>query len=151
MAGSDGLCAAHRDPNRMREIGRKGGSVGKGNAALRRSMVERPSLREYLRETVAPSEVWQALRLALEGGSEPARVSASKVLLEALHDPHEKREPVVVEYDVTPEQAAATLAVLEEAGLLVAPKTVVELRAKVVRLEAQLAAIPAHVVAEYVA
>jgi hypothetical protein len=45
-----------------------------------------PSLRDYLRREVAPARIWRALELALEGGSEAARVSASKVLMDALAD-----------------------------------------------------------------
>jgi len=43
-------------------------------------------LRVYLRENVAPSDVWAALKLAMEGQNESARVSASKVLMDALSE-----------------------------------------------------------------
>jgi hypothetical protein len=38
-----------------------------------------PALREYLRDNVEPAEVWAALKLAMEGQNESARVAASKV------------------------------------------------------------------------
>jgi hypothetical protein len=43
-------------------------------------------LREYLRENVSPQRVWQAIEAALEGASESARVSASRRLVDALHE-----------------------------------------------------------------
>jgi hypothetical protein len=82
LAGTDGLCSAHRDPGRMRELGKLSGQ------ARSRPKAERvpPSLREYLRAEVPPAEVWRALKTALEGNSEAARVSASKVLMDALSE-----------------------------------------------------------------
>ena len=50
------------------------------------------SLRIYLKREVSPAEVWLALKAALEGQSEAARVSASKVLLDALHEPEREKE-----------------------------------------------------------
>jgi hypothetical protein len=38
-----------------------------------------PSLREFLKREVPAAEVWNALKLALEGSSESARVSAARV------------------------------------------------------------------------
>jgi hypothetical protein len=81
-----GYCVAH-DPERpadmMRELGRRSGR------SRREPKPERvhPSLRAYLKQEVAPSEVWAALRLAMEGANESARVSASKVLMDALSEP----------------------------------------------------------------
>ncbi|MGH3079632.1 MAG: hypothetical protein ACRDNH_00655 [Gaiellaceae bacterium] len=92
LAGSDGLCSAHRDPDRMRELGKKGGSIGKGGAARRKAIAENPNLRDFLRANVAPAEVWRAIQAALEGSSEAARVSASILLIDALHQPELERE-----------------------------------------------------------
>lgn len=87
----DGFCIAHSGRLDMKAIGRKGGSVGKGNARLRQTL-QQPTLRAYLRENVSPAEVWTALKAALEGQNETARVSASRVLLDALHEPERERE-----------------------------------------------------------
>lgn len=76
----------------MRELGRRGGRVGKGNAQLRRSIAGGPNLREYLLENVSPQEVWGALKAAMEGSSEAARVSAAKVLLDALQERQQDRD-----------------------------------------------------------
>jgi hypothetical protein len=78
LAGTDGLCAAHRDPGRMHELGRKGGSVGRHNAAIRRQTPA--SLRQKLRDELDPGLVLGAVRQALAGSSEAARVSAVKLL-----------------------------------------------------------------------
>ena len=51
-----------------------------------------PSLREYLLENVEPARVWQAIERALDGSSESARVSAAKVLLDALAEPQQERD-----------------------------------------------------------
>jgi hypothetical protein len=51
-----------------------------------------PSLRDYLRTNVPPERVWRALELALEGQNESARVSASRVLMDALHEPQQFEE-----------------------------------------------------------
>jgi hypothetical protein len=75
----------------MRELGAKGGSVGRGNAKLREKIKRSPSLRDYLRTNVEPAEVWRALSLALENGG-AAGVSASKLLIDALHEPEREKE-----------------------------------------------------------
>jgi hypothetical protein len=78
LAGTDGLCAAHRDPARMVELGRRGGAVGKGNARIRKQTPA--SLRAMLRERLDPELVLAAVQQALAGSSEAARVSAVKLL-----------------------------------------------------------------------
>jgi Stress-induced bacterial acidophilic repeat motif len=83
LAGTDGLCTAHRDPERMRELGRKGGKAG---GEIKPERVPE-GLRAYLQREVPPSRIWQALETAMNGQSEAARVSAARVLLDALSDP----------------------------------------------------------------
>ncbi len=51
-----------------------------------------PVLRDYLLENVAPSEVWEALQLALRGSNESARVSAARLLLDALHQEQKEKQ-----------------------------------------------------------
>jgi hypothetical protein len=67
----------------MKELGRKG---GRRNGKIKPERVHE-GLREYLKREVAPSEVWAALKLAMEGQNESARVSASRVLMDALSEP----------------------------------------------------------------
>jgi hypothetical protein len=61
--------------------------------ARRRPNPERvhEGLRAYLRREVSPAEVWAALKLAMEGQNESARVAASRVLMDALHEPEDNR------------------------------------------------------------
>jgi hypothetical protein len=85
VVNAAGYCVAH-DPEKpmdMRALGRKSGE------ARRRPNPERvhQNLREYLRQNVEPAEVWAALKLAMEGENESARVSASRVLMDALAEP----------------------------------------------------------------
>jgi hypothetical protein len=64
--------------------------LGKASAKARaRPNPERvhESLRDYLKREVPPERVWRALELAMEGQNESARVSASRVLMDALHEP----------------------------------------------------------------
>lgn len=75
LAGSDGLCSAHRDPERMRELDRRG---GKASGGVKPEQVA-ASLREELRK-LDPSIVRGAIEQALAGGNESARVSAVKLL-----------------------------------------------------------------------
>jgi hypothetical protein len=43
-------------------------------------------LREYLKREVPPERVWHALEAAMLGSNESARVAASRVLMDALHE-----------------------------------------------------------------
>ena len=72
----------------MRELGRRSGR------ARRKPNPERvhESLRTYLRREVPPERVWQALEAAMLGNSESARVAASRVLMDALHEPERDSE-----------------------------------------------------------
>jgi hypothetical protein len=72
----------------MRALGRKSGE------ARRRPNPERvhQNLRDYLRANVEPAEVWAALKLAMEGENESARVAASRVLMDALHEPEQDKD-----------------------------------------------------------
>jgi hypothetical protein len=92
IASTDGLCAIHGGRVDPREMGRRGGSVGKGGAVRREAIRNNPSLRDFLRENVEPAAVWAAITAALEGSSEAARVSASKLLIDSLHEPERERE-----------------------------------------------------------
>lgn len=83
LAGSDGKCSAHRDPERMRELGRLS---AKARSQPNPARIH-PSLRQYLRENVAPSEVWAALKLALESENQSAKVNAARTLMDALAEP----------------------------------------------------------------
>jgi hypothetical protein len=69
----------------MRELGRKGGRGRRSPLASMPSQ-ERQSLRQHLREQVNPAEVWQALRAALESGSQTAVVSAARLLVTELYE-----------------------------------------------------------------
>lgn len=82
VVNAEGLCAAHSGRTDMRELGRKSGE------ARRRPDPGRvpEGLRDYLRREVPPERVWQALEAAMLGSNEAARVSASKVLIDALSE-----------------------------------------------------------------
>lgn len=71
----------------MRELGRKGGRGRNGPKPERVN----EGLRDYLKREVPPERVWRALETAMLGSNESARVSASRVLIDALHEPHEDR------------------------------------------------------------
>jgi hypothetical protein len=90
VVNAAGYCVAHDPdcPADMRELGRASGR------ARRRPNPERvhQNLRQYLREHVEPAEVWAALKLAMEGQNESARVAASRVLMDALHEPHQDED-----------------------------------------------------------
>jgi hypothetical protein len=75
----------HSGASDPRELGRKSGE------SRRKPNPERvhQNLREYLRANVEPAEVWAALKLAMEGENESARVAASRVLMDALHEPEQ--------------------------------------------------------------
>jgi hypothetical protein len=77
----------HSGASDPREAGRKSGE------ARRRPNPERvhQNLREYLRANVEPAEVWTALKLAMEGENESARVAASRVLMDALTELNEDK------------------------------------------------------------
>ena len=48
LAGSDGLCSAHRDPGRMKELGSRGGRARRKGVAEQLPEAERQSLRQAL-------------------------------------------------------------------------------------------------------
>jgi hypothetical protein len=79
LAGIDGLCAFHSGRLDPRELGRKGGSVGKGGAARRRAVLESSSLREKLRE-LDPDVITAACSEILAGSNGAAKVSVIKLL-----------------------------------------------------------------------
>ena len=155
-----GLCSVHAGTVDPRELGK---ASAKARSRPKPDRVH-PSLREYLRREVPPSEVWAALKLALEGSSEAARVSAARVLIDALHTEQEDRSRELQIHAAADELnrriadrvermrtigAARRTAVLEPLGLAeLADKQDDELVAEVAR---RLAAIPEAVRAEFVA
>jgi hypothetical protein len=56
------------------------------NATERRCIAEG---KRGLKREVSPAEVWGALKLAMEGQNESARVGASRVLMDALAEPRD--------------------------------------------------------------
>lgn len=85
VVNAAGYCVAH-DPEKpvdYRALGKKSAE------ARKRPNPERvhESLRSYLKREVPPERVWQALEAAMLGNNESARVSASRVLMDALHEP----------------------------------------------------------------
>jgi hypothetical protein len=82
---AEGLCSMHSGTTDLRELGKRSGE------ARRKPNPDRvhEGLRSYLQREVSPSEVWAALKLAMEGQNESARVGASKVLMDALSEPRD--------------------------------------------------------------
>ena len=113
--------------------------LGKASARARsRPNAERvhPSLRDFLKREVPPSEVWQALKLALEGGSESARVSAARVLIDALHEQADDRSrelQVKTAADEFRANFGARLERMRALGLVVDDDELRELREKAAR------------------
>jgi hypothetical protein len=84
VVGAGGYCVVH-DPERktdMKALGRRG---GKANGRPNPERVHE-GLRAFLQREVPPERVWQALEAAMLGSNEAARVSASKVLIDALSE-----------------------------------------------------------------
>jgi hypothetical protein len=86
VVNAAGYCAAHdpANPMDMRALGKLSGE------RRRQPSPERvpESFREWVRrEGPPPERIWQALETAMEAQSESARVSASKVLMDALAEP----------------------------------------------------------------
>jgi hypothetical protein len=77
--GADGLCVMHSGKVDPREMGRKGGSTGRGNAQRRGAIEKTPELRAVLR-TLDPHAVKAGLEEILAGGNQGAKVSAIKLL-----------------------------------------------------------------------
>jgi hypothetical protein len=81
MAGDDGLCAIHGGRQDPRELGRKGGRVGRGNAAIRKlPAAMRRGLREKLRDELDHEAVKVAIQAILAGNSQAAQVQAIRFL-----------------------------------------------------------------------
>jgi hypothetical protein len=112
---TDGLCAMHSGASDPRELGRKSGE------SRRKPNPERvhESLRTYLRREVPPERVWQALEAAMLGNNESARVSASRVLMDALAENRDsdETEQHKVDRQYAISGAKARLSSLLEAGL----------------------------------
>jgi hypothetical protein len=89
----------------MRALGSLG---GKGRKAIDPERVHE-GLRSYLKREANPERVWEAIQRALEGENESARVSASKLLLDALYEPSSDTCPVCAEREVNAEQVEAKL------------------------------------------
>jgi hypothetical protein len=86
----------------MRALGSLG---GKGRKAIDPERVHE-GLRSYLKREADPSRVWDAIQRALEGQNESARVSASKLLLDALYEPSSDTCPVCAEREANAELGA---------------------------------------------
>jgi hypothetical protein len=80
---AEGLCPMHAGTTDLRDLGKRSGEARRKPKPAR----VHPGLREYLRAEVHPERVWAALETAMTGANESARVSASKVLLDALAEP----------------------------------------------------------------
>jgi hypothetical protein len=80
LAGSDGLCSAHRDPGRMKELGARGGRARRKGVAEQLPAGERQSLREFLREGLDHETIKAAIERSLAGGIESARVACVELL-----------------------------------------------------------------------
>jgi hypothetical protein len=107
VVNAAGYCVAH-DPEKPADMR----ALGKRSAESRRKPNPdrvRPSLRQYLVDTVEPSEVWAALKLAMEGANESARVQASRVLIDALAELKQEQERGA-EYGEARERLAQLLA-----------------------------------------
>jgi hypothetical protein len=92
----------------MRALGSLG---GKGRKAIDPERVHE-GLRSYLKREASPERVWEAIQRALEGQNESARVSASKLLLDALYEPSTDACPVCTEREANAEQVEAKLVAL---------------------------------------
>jgi hypothetical protein len=79
MAGDGGLCAIHGGRQDPRELGRKGGRVGKGSAAIRKLPARAQlSLRERLRG-LDHETVNAACEEILAGGNQTAKVQVIRL------------------------------------------------------------------------
>jgi hypothetical protein len=79
MAGDDGLCAIHGGRQDPCELGRKGGRVGKGNAAIRKlPALAQLSLRERLRG-LDHETVKVACEEILAGGNQTAKMQVIRL------------------------------------------------------------------------
>jgi hypothetical protein len=160
VVNAAGYCVAH-DPERPTDYRALGRASARARARPNPDRVH-PSLREFLRREVPPSEVWAALKLALEGGSESARVSAARVLIDALHTEQEDRsmelqiKTAAEEFHRKMAERVERIRVIDAARRTAAlePLGLAELADKqddefVAELARRLAAIPEHVRSEF--
>jgi hypothetical protein len=103
-ADASGFCALHRDPVRTRELAKAGGKARRKGLAERLPEAAARSLRDVLRDDLDPQDVLEAMRSALTGGNESARVAAVKFLADLeIYRRDEPKEPEsrapVVEHD----------------------------------------------------
>jgi hypothetical protein len=155
-----GYCAVH-DPEStidMRELGKA--SV-RARARPNEKRVH-PSLREYLRTEVAPERVWRAIEAALEGDSEAARILASRLLVDALHESGEEAdwrvqarserqvaaERFMAQIERAVEIKANTGDIVDAEGRVLGTITRVELE-RLREIERRWLALPEHVRAEF--
>jgi hypothetical protein len=100
----------------MRELGRMS---ARGRSRPKPERVHE-SLRSYLKREVPPERVWQALEAAMLGNNESARVSASRVLMDALAEPEQdKSERARADRQRAVAEAKARLAGLPASGATV--------------------------------
>jgi hydrogenase maturation factor HypF (carbamoyltransferase family) len=121
-----------------------------------------PSLRDFLKREVPPAQVWRAIEAALEGGSEAARVSASRLLVDALHESDEEAdwraqarserqvaaERFMAQIERAVEIKANTGDVVDAEGRVLGTITRVELE-RLREIERRWLALPEHVRAEF--
>ncbi|HKB20347.1 MAG TPA: hypothetical protein VKC65_04975 [Gaiellaceae bacterium] len=108
-----GLCPMHAGTTDPRDLGRRSGE------ARRKPSPERvhPGLREYLKREADPAEVWLAIQRALQGGNESARISGAKLLLDALHEPHQQQDDTA-EREAISERATEKLEALVRSAVV---------------------------------
>jgi Family of unknown function (DUF5763) len=103
FADSSGFCSLHRDPVRQRELAKAGGEARRRGLAERLPEAEARNLRDVLREDLDPRVVLEAMRQALTGGNESARVAAVKFLADLeiyrRDEPKVEQQMPVVELD----------------------------------------------------
>src|SRR5262245_26454578 len=103
----------HAGTTDPRALGRRSGE------ARRKPSPDRvhPGLREYLKREADPARVWEAIQRALEGQNESARVSASRLLVDALHEPHQEQDDTA-EREAISERATGKLEALVRSAVV---------------------------------
>jgi hypothetical protein len=120
-ADSSGYCSYHRDPARARAMAKAGGEARRKGLAERLPEAAVRTLRDVLREDLDPRVVLEAMRQALTGGNESARVAAVKFLADL--EIYRRDEPKQPESEALVEQhdPADVLRKLWEIGAIGCP------------------------------
>jgi hypothetical protein len=105
---AQGLCSMHAGTSDPSVLGKLSGE------ARRKPNSDRvpEGLRSYLKREAEPATVWHAIQSALDGESATARVSASKLLLDALYEPAPDTCPVCRQREENPVDVEAKLLAL---------------------------------------